>query len=109
MVLQRHLFYQNGVGLGRRDSLADNFSERIDYAGDSSVGAAENSDAVFDGTERRGGQVLGWRRGAYKPRIVGQNSHDVSALRHKLAKEIGGHRLETDGNTDFGILHPGEW
>ena len=65
----------------------------IDYAGDASVGAAENGNAVFDSTKRRGGKVLGWRRGAYKPSIVGQNSHDVGALRYELAKVIGEHRL----------------
>ena len=45
----------NAIRLGRGDSWTYYPPERIDYAGDASVGATENGDAVFDGTERRGG------------------------------------------------------
>ena len=93
MVLQRYIFYQNAIGLGRGNGLAGYPPEGINYAGDASVRTAKNRGAIFDGTERRGGKVLGWRRGAYKPSIVGQNPHDVRALRHELAKVIGKHRL----------------
>ena len=58
MIFQRYIFYQNAIRLGRGDSWTYYPPERIDYAGDASVGAAENGDAVFDGTEGRGGKVL---------------------------------------------------
>lgn len=55
VVFQRYVFYQNTIRMGRGDNSARYSAERIDYAGDSSIGAAENGNAVFDRAEGRGG------------------------------------------------------
>ena len=55
VVFQRYVFHQNAIGLGRGDSWTHYPAERIDDAGDASVGATENGNAVFDSTERCGG------------------------------------------------------
>ena len=52
--------------------------------------------------------MLGGRRCAYKPRIVGQDAHDAGAPRHELAEEVGEHGFKADGNSHFGILYVGE-
>ena len=58
-------------------------------------------------TARKGAadRVLGGRRCAYKPRIVGQDAHDAGALRHELAEEVGEHGFKADGDSHFGILY----
>ena len=56
---------------------------------------AQRKTAMRFSTARKGAADRCWAgaRGAYKPCIVGQNPHDVRALRYELAKVIGEHRL----------------
>ena len=46
VVFQRYVFYKNTIGLGRGDSWTHYPAERIDDAGDASVGVADRCSAT---------------------------------------------------------------